>query len=268
MNALPEIQLKSSAAVKTTLTFGDPDDVSSRELLRIPVNMYKLTSKVSPMSQTKLSKVAQESAAGKREWERMLQSQSQAGPSSVPSLPPPPQEEDDMPTYLVDRKMNHYLTDALFNSEDGTAEPLAEDTEFEKAYKLGATLVPVSEDMLQRLQTKKGLEIIQFVHASTVSLSVLGALQPFRSCRQSVKGLLSSNFGATRYAQYAREYHFGEVYYVFAEPGSQKAQIQLSSVVKALSETDELALVRLVQRDEGEPKVSWLPLETEIVDLY
>jgi ATP-dependent DNA helicase 2 subunit 2 len=232
-SSLPSIQLQTSAAMATTLTFGDPaEKFSDQGVMDIPVKLYKATATARPLSQKKLSKIAQESAAAQSQAARVKQEFSQYQPSSTPHIPRHKTAEEQIEsgetglTYGVQMQKKYFIKDDLEKVEGGIegAEPLPEGAEvtFDKAYKLGATLVAINEDLESQMDTKAGMEIIQFTNGNL----------------------------------YRRHYHMGETSFLFASDGNYKAQVQFSSLVQAMSRQKKYAIVRLVRRNGAEPKVS------------
>jgi len=198
----------------------------------VAVKLYKATATARPLSQKKLSKVAQESAAAQSQTARMSQQLSNFTPSSTPHIPRKMTASDQIQngeiglTYGVQLQKKYFIKDDLEMVEGGIegAEPLPEGAEqnFDKAYKLGATLVAINEDLDRQMDTKAGMEIIQFTNSKA----------------------------------YRRHYHMGETWFLFASDGNYKAQLQLSSLIHAMSQQGKYAIVRYVRRDGAEPKVS------------
>lgn len=232
--SLPSVQLQGSAPYSTSLTFGDPNKrAESTEVLDVPIKVYKATAVARPLSQKKLSKIARDSAAARSQTARYEASSSQMRPSSTPSYLSPRKrawEDDgggtyDGVTYGVQLQRKYFLKEDLEHVEGGinAAEPLPEGAEatFDRAYKLGATLVAVNDDLERKLDTKAGIEIIQF----------------------------------TNRALYKRNYHMSETWFVFASDGNSKAELQLSSLIHAMWDQGKYAIVRFVRRDGSEPKV-------------
>jgi ATP-dependent DNA helicase 2 subunit 2 len=61
----------------------------------------------------------------------------------------------------------------------------------------------------------------------------------------------------------------GDVYYVWADPGTAQSQIALSSVVQAMYEKNVMAIARWVSKDDGDPKMGVLsPCVFEKVDCF
>lgn len=174
-------------ATPSSLTLGDPESRHEGSyVLDIPVNIYKCTAAARPMGQKKLSKIAQDSAAAKNQMTRLKEAQSQLQPTSMPSLSQKhsltQREDGDNDasqrngaglTYGVQMVRKYYIKEDMERLEGGmdSATPLPEGAEetFDKAYKLGASLVAVNQDLERSLSTMKGLEIIQFTNASLVS---------------------------------------------------------------------------------------------------
>ncbi|KAI3628593.1 YKU80 [Malassezia furfur] len=196
---LPNTQLAKSAPTSVQLTFGAPDGGAQRTL-SIPVQVLKATAVQRPMSQRKVRK----------------------------GLETP-----------VDARRVYYKVDDVLHHEDDLdqLQPLPEESHasFQRAFKLGASLVPMQHAMEQPLETQPGLEILHFVHAST----------------------------------YRREYHLGETSYVVANPKSPRANIALSSLVQAALVKDVYLLCRWVSRAHADPKLCVLaPLVEQDVDCF
>ncbi|KAI3620422.1 hypothetical protein CBS9595_002389 [Malassezia furfur] len=196
---LPNTQLAKSAPTSVQLTFGAPDGDPQRTL-SIPVQVLKATAVQRPMSQRKVRK----------------------------GLETP-----------VDARRVYYKVDDVLHHEDNLdqLEPLPEESHasFQRAFKLGASLVPMQHAMEQPLDTQAGLEILHFVHAST----------------------------------YRREYHLGETSYVVPNPKSPRAHIALSSLVQAALVKDVYLLCRWVSRAHADPKLCVLaPLVEQEMDCF
>lgn len=232
---LPSIQLQVSAPSASSLTFGDPDEKhSDATVLDVPIKIYKATATARPLGQKRLSKIAQESAAARSQSARLTQEMSGLRPSSTPSLPRAAyngeRNGDEGVTYGVQMQKKYFIKDDLEMIEGGIeeTEPLPEGAEksFAQAYKLGATLVAINDDLQRNMDTKAGMEIIQF----------------------------------TQGQRYRRQYHMGETWYVFASDGNYKAQLQFSSLVNAMAKLDKYAIVRYIRTSGAEPKVSYTSL--------
>lgn len=212
--------------------FGDPekkDDDST--VMSLPIKVYKATATARPLSQKKMSRIAQESAAAQSQSARLTQQASQMKPSSTPNIPRPgngsteADNDDTGLTYGVSRLTKYFIKDDLEMVEGGIAgaEPLPQGAEntFDKAYKLGATLVAVNEDTQRQMDTRAGMEIIQFTNRKL----------------------------------YRRHFHMGETWYVFASNDNYNSQVQMSSLIQAMARQDKYAIARYVQRNGAEPKV-------------
>lgn len=184
----PTVQMPTSHPTRMMLTFGAPGD-ASRACMDIPVQLLKATAQQRPPGAKRL-----------------------AQGSGTPS-----QRQLDV------RRAYYRVDDVLAAGDDlSKVAPMPDESydSIQRAYKLGASLVPVP-DALQALDTQPALEILHFVHAST----------------------------------YQREYHLGETYYVVAHPHSARSQIALSSLVQAAAVKGVYALARLVSRAHADPKV-------------
>ncbi|PWN36529.1 SPOC domain-like protein [Meira miltonrushii] len=237
--SLPAVHLQTSAPFNTSLSFGDPTMRSeSDEVMDISVKVYKATTQARPLSQKKLSKVAQDSAAARRESARQDAASSQMQPTSTPNYRKRPSDEsgNDV-TYGVQLTKKYFIKEDLDNVEGGinAAEPLPEGAEltFDRAYKLGSTLVAINDDLERKQDTRAGIEIIQFNHKSL----------------------------------YQRHYHMGETWFVFASDGNSRAELQMSSFIHAMWQQEKYAVVRFVRRDGGEPKLGILSAQIRQDDL-
>jgi ATP-dependent DNA helicase 2 subunit 2 len=202
--------------------------------MAIPIKVYKATAIARPLSQKRLSRIAQESAAARYLSAQLSQQASQMRPSSTPSIPKSQKDgsngQDNSGqtglTYGVQMQKKYFVKDDLEMVEGGIegAEPLPEGAEstFDKAYKLGATLVAVNEELQKPMDTKTGLEILQFTNRKL----------------------------------YRRHFHMGETWLVFGSDDNFKAQIQISSMIKAMSRQDKYAIVRYIRTSGSEPKVN------------
>ncbi|WFD43208.1 ATP-dependent DNA helicase yku80 [Malassezia psittaci] len=182
---MPSTQLAKSAPTNLQLTFGQTEDESLRSL-SIPVQLLKATAIQRPMTQQKIRKNQQTPVEARREYYK-VQEVTQA-------------EED------LDKL--HPLPEECHGS-------------FQRAFKLGASLVPMHDAMEQPIDTKQGVEILHFIHASS----------------------------------YRREYHLGETSLMIANPKSPHAQIALSSLAQAAAEKGVYLLCRLVSRPNLDPKL-------------
>ncbi|CAO1627641.1 unnamed protein product [Parajaminaea phylloscopi] len=232
---LPTVQLQNSSPYRTMLTFGDPDKaVNEDTVLSIPVKMFKLTTRVLPMSRKMISKLAQESEGARRQREAYKEEQSQYRSEDGQIIPTPTPklqrinaaDAGGVGTYEVETRRIHFLNEQVREHGTENAEALPEGAEehFRKAYKLGATLVPFQVSLDTEWQSQKGLEIINWVK-----------MQTFR-----------------------RHYLLGEVWNVFADENNPSAQLRLSSLAQAMDVQGKLAIVRYVRQNNAEPKLGVL----------
>lgn len=196
---LPNTQLAKSAPTSLALTFGRPDGDGVRTL-SIAVQLLKATAVQRPMAQRKVRK----------------------------ALETP-----------VDARRVYYRVDEVLRAGEDLeqVQPLPEEchASFQRAFKLGASLVPMQHTLEAPLDTQQGLEVLHFVHAAT----------------------------------YRREFHLGETYYVVASPKSPRAQIELSSLVQAARVKDVYVLCRLVTRAHADPRLVVLaPLVEQDLDCF
>lgn len=236
---LPSVQLKGSAPYKTTLTFGDPSR-DSPDVLAIPVRMLKLTSHVLPMSRKTVSKLAEQTQSGRDELQRSQQiaiAFLQQGPTPTPHLPETDMSEQKTEnSYAVDTRRVYFLADVAkeIGTDNATPLPAGAEEQFSKAYKLGASLIPVSSAEFE-WESSAGLEILQWVREDT----------------------------------FKRHFLLGETSAVFAEPTNLKSQVQLSSLVQAMRNQRKLAVVRFVRKDNADPKLGVLyPVTRDSGDVH
>ncbi|PWN54480.1 SPOC domain-like protein [Violaceomyces palustris] len=225
---LPSIQLTTPAPSRSILTFGSAEDLASKEAIRIPICQYKMTEAQRPMTQVKISRIAQDKA--KASVGNMSKSHPVHGEASV--------DEEEV-TFRVNQRKEYYVVEDVGSAvkDKETAKPLPEEAEtaFKRAWKLGATLVPVPNESLREMDTRAGMEILHFSKAD----------------------------------KYRREYSLDQIWFVFADPDQQKSQVELSSLVKALAELELIAIVRNVRKDRNEPELGVLmPCVEETYDCF
>lgn len=229
--SMPNVQLTRPAPTKTTLTFGDPNDLASRSAFQIAIALYKMTDPARPMTQSKISKLARESAQAAQERQRDQDRRNDINPTSTPSVQT--KEEDSSLIYRADLKREFFLLDQLAAVANANKQPeaLPPDSEanFTRAWKLGASLIPVPDEAFGSMDTRKGMEVVHFFSASA----------------------------------YRREYNVDQIWYVFADHAQLKAQLQLSTLIRAMVELDVLAVVRLVRKDGAEPELGILKPRVE-----
>ncbi|KAK0545583.1 ATP-dependent DNA helicase yku80 [Tilletia horrida] len=124
--------------------------------------------------------------------------------------------------------------------------------DFERAWKLGRTLVPISNDLPTDMITKKSLEIRGFSEQSEVSMTSSNDIE---------------DSPLTQFCSQLEPYlHMGEPYYVVADEKDYEAQIQLSALASAMHEVKRIALVRWVKRDNAPPLLGAMyPVITDTV---
>lgn len=129
----PTVQQALSRPLSTTLSFGEPD--SARAAIEIPVQLHKATAQQRPMAPRRMAH------GPGTPWERQLEA----------------------------RRAYYKAADVLQAHGDTSGlTPLPDDgvANAQRAYHLGASLVPVMEE--SELDTRPALEILHFVHARTV----------------------------------------------------------------------------------------------------
>ncbi len=210
---MPNVQVTRPAPSKTVLSFGHPEDLSSNGAFQVPIALYKMTDVARPMTQAKISKLAVTSSASSRRTKREEARRSHLNPTSTPVA----LKEEEFPTssivYRADLKREYFLLDELAAVANANKEPEPlppdSDANFTRAWKLGASLIPVPEESVGNMETHKGMEILHFFTASA----------------------------------YRREYNMDQIWYVFADHAQIKAQLQISTLVRAMVEMDVLAVV-------------------------
>ncbi|CCF49505.1 hypothetical protein NDA11_004215 [Ustilago hordei] len=233
-SAMPNLQVTKPAPQKTVLSFGDPNDLSSNSAFQIPIGLYKMTDVARPMAQSKISKLAQQSSDAARERERQESRRNHLNPTSTPTMLKREEEErESCLVYRADLKREYFLLDQLVSAANAHKEPQPlppnSDENFTRAWKLGASLIPVPEESFGSLDTHKSMQILHFFNASA----------------------------------YRREYNMDQIWYVFADHAQVKAQLQLSTLVRAMAEMDVLAVVRLVRKDGAEPELGVIKPKVE-----
>ncbi|SOV06310.1 related to ATP-dependent DNA helicase II, 80 kDa subunit [Ustilago sp. UG-2017a] len=233
-SAMPNLQVTKPAPQKTVLSFGDPNDLSSNSAFQIPIGLYKMTDVARPMAQSKISKLARQSSDAAREREREESRRNHLNPTSTPAMLKREEEErESCVVYRADLKREHFLLDQLVSAANAHKEPQPlppnSDENFTRAWKLGASLIPVPKESFGSLDTHKSMQILHFFNASA----------------------------------YRREYNMDQIWYVFADHAQVKAQLQLSTLVRAMAEMDVLAVVRLVRKDGAEPELGVIKPKVE-----
>lgn len=232
-STMPNVQVTKPAPAKTVLSFGDPQDLYSNEAFQIPICLYKMTDVARPMTQSKISKLARESTDAADERRREEARRNHLNPTSTPTAPKKEEFPESSIVYRADLKREYFLLDQLPTVANANTqpEPLPPDSDsnFTRAWKLGASLIPVSEESFGQMDTHKSMEIMHFFNASS----------------------------------YRREYNMDQIWYVFADHAQVKSQIQISTLVKAMVEMDVLAVVRLVRKDGAEPELGVLKPKIE-----
>lgn len=141
----PVLQLVKSSPQNTTLSFGDPHNASGSVV--IGVQVLKATAQQRPMSQQKIVKATDNNEA--KPQARIVAIRGQ-----------------------VEMRKEHYRVDDVVRAGDKLDESDALPEEWQetltRAYKLGASIVPMSNVMEFLPDTQQGIEVLHFVHASTV----------------------------------------------------------------------------------------------------
>lgn len=225
---LPNVQMQGSAPYSSALTFGDADSrYSTGGVMHIPIKMYKLTTRVLPMARKTMSKLAEQAVIARQGNSASPgHRQSEMVPSSTPMLPSTDVSDGLTNTFLVDTRRLYFLAEEAKEHGTDHAEALPEGAEnsFSKAYKLGASVIPITSDLDIQWESKLGLEIIHWVKEST----------------------------------FRRQYLLGDIWNIFADANNSQAQVQLSSLAMAMKAQGKYALVRFVRRANAEPKLGVL----------
>ncbi|SNX86905.1 related to ATP-dependent DNA helicase II, 80 kDa subunit [Melanopsichium pennsylvanicum] len=232
-SAMPNIQVTKPAPSKTILSFGHPEGLPSDESFQIPIALYKMTDVARPMTQSKISRLARETSDAEAERKREEARRNRLNPTSTPTALVKDEGPESTVVYRADLKREYFLLDqlaAVANAKQ-EPEPLPADSEssFTRAWKLGASLIPVPDESFGNMETHKSMEILHFVNASA----------------------------------YRREYNMDQIWYAFADHAQIKAQLQVSTLVKAMVEMGVLAVVRLVRKDGAEPELGILKPKVE-----
>lgn len=141
--------------------------------------------------------------------------------------------------YYLDRNQPEVISNALkpvttYNvlvgadeNGDGGEVQAIEKEKLTKAWKFGSSWLPIDDEdglVADKFETEMGLDLYKFVKANDVSrftsLLAPGVSRLTPLCVHSY--------------QFDREFEMGEVRYVFPDPSSTKAQVQLSSLVQAM----------------------------------
>ncbi|KAH7908209.1 SPOC like C-terminal domain-containing protein [Hygrophoropsis aurantiaca] len=93
-----------------------------------------------------------------------------------------------------------------------------------KGFKYGSTYAPCPDGQFPRLPTRKGIDICGFFPAKS----------------------------------FRRELSMGEVQYLWADPGTPQQQVALSSIVRAMTDKNVMAIARWVSKDGMDPKMGVL----------
>lgn len=158
---MPTVHLKNSSVYKTSLTFGDPAHALDRDtVLNIPVSMYKLTTRALPMSRRPISKFAEEAEASRRSQRGQA-----AASTSRPPIQPTPTPSfaffDDSSVgpgaFGIENRKVFFLADQIKTVGMDNAQPLPEGAEqhFQRAFRLGASLIPITADLDVKWQSEK-----------------------------------------------------------------------------------------------------------------
>ncbi|EST08126.1 Ku70/Ku80 beta-barrel domain protein [Kalmanozyma brasiliensis GHG001] len=237
-STMPNVQVTRPAPSKTVLSFGDPEDLASNGSFQIPIGLYKMTDPARPMTQAKISKLARESAGAAREREREEARRHHLNPTSTPVALKKEELPESPVVYRADLKREYFLLDQLSAVANSSKEPEPlppeSDESFTRAWKLGASLIPVPDENFGVMETRKSMEVLHFFTA----------------------------------AAYRREYNMDQIWYVFADHAQVKAQLQLSTLIRAMAEMDVLAVVRFVRKDGAEPELGILKPQVETHNEY
>lgn len=162
----PAVQQARSAAASMALSFGDTDPDASTPALSIAVQVLKATAQQRPPAQKRVLR-----DTDKEPWERRIDA----------------------------RRVYYRASDLAPGADMAKLEPLpdaAVDTSL-RAYKLGASLVPLHDLPEVSLSTRQGLEILHFVHAASVRVPLAAySVSPGVPHRRNVLCCCASQVGA------------------------------------------------------------------------
>ncbi|KAF9652062.1 SPOC domain-like protein, partial [Thelephora ganbajun] len=235
----PDIKTTRSALMGTTLRIGDVHNKPT-ESMEIQVKLSKCTAIARPKS-----------------WKRVVlrkkdkDKDGEEGSGETEDDTEGQMDVDEGDTYVELKKSSEYYRDSDKSGEDDDEEDQArikeEKTDYDdardnrrvekedliKGFKYGSTYTPCPDGQFDRLETKKGIDICGFFK--------------------------SRNF--------RRELAMGEVQYIWADPGSPRQQVALSSIVQGMTQAKVVAIGRMVSRDGTDPKMGVLtPCGFEKVD--
>ncbi|PVF93424.1 SPOC domain-like protein [Serendipita vermifera] len=232
--ARPDVKEVKSTLGATMLRFGDPDEHPDQSI-NITVRTSKATAIARPPPLKKFGKIDPSKGDNAMQWS----DENGLRPSQFAPLKhrtdlfikeEPEEESKDDNSKAIERASavkveldedGEPVGGALVTQpNEGTMRPVPDDST-QRAYKYGATYIPIDKADFEQLKTEKGLDILGFI--------------PQRKFR--------------------RDWAMGEVYYIWGDTESARNQIAFSSIVQALAQEDLCAVIRMVTGNNYAPKL-------------
>ncbi|CAD6975968.1 hypothetical protein A4X06_0g2844 [Tilletia controversa] len=290
-NLRPEVKLTASQMLKSTLSFGNPDNAYSEDaseeaskLINIDIKVGKMTSIARPITQRKISCVAQLNPLIQRVEAGFARAQAHVSgqPSSAPELPDYSRLAEAMrnaaaegaeveevnrapshikaPTYAIKNRKVFFYKDDLEGigsekQEKRGAEPISGAIRIE---------LPDGKHQLQLVDEDEST----FIRGWKLGQTLIPIDENLYTDLATKKGI--EIIGFSKKGHVVPPYlKFGEVYYVEADGKDFEAQIQLGALVRAMIQLKRWAIVRWVKKDNYPPLIGALsPVSTENVDFF
>ncbi|KAF8887717.1 SPOC domain-like protein [Infundibulicybe gibba] len=235
----PDIRQVKSALTGTLLRLGDVE-TRAEEALEINVKTSKCTALGRPKSWKKYAKREHGAKEGASEDEDMEEESGKNVYTSLkmrseyyvdPNEGDSEGEDGDVKMEPVDDENDEVENKAKLNENLEKVEK----EQLVRGFKYGTTYTPCPDGQFPRLSTQKGIDICGFFPAKN----------------------------------FRRELAMGEIQYIWADPGSPRQQVALSSIVQAMYEKNVMAIARWVSRDGMDPKMGVLaPTVFDKVDCF
>jgi ATP-dependent DNA helicase 2 subunit 2 len=251
--ALPDVKETKSALAASVLRFGDPEANPEQSVL-INIRTSKATAKAVPPPMKRFSRSTEAPINDSMEWagengaqpiqyapvksrtDHFLREDEPAAPEGSSSEPKGIENGTGVKVE-VDDDGEVIVRNTEADPETGpTLHPVDEEN-LQLAYKYGSSYVPVDKTEFEQLKTEKGMDILGFIPAKKVGIT------------SSWRSLM--NFDT----QFRRDWAMGEVYYVWGDTESGRAQIAFSSLVQAMLQEDLYAVIRMVTGSNYAPKL-------------
>lgn len=236
--ARPDIRQVKSALMGHELRIGDTENYPE-EAVRLQVKASKCTALARP-----------------KNWKRFAKKEKvmQNGDAIMRTQDEDDEEEEKILFAELSRRTEYYLNNRKEgeDEDEGAADRDGDDEsddegelkktsqriekeELIRGFKYGASFVPCPDGSFPRLPTKKGIDICGFFDGK----------------------------------RFRRDQAIGEVQYIWADPSSPANQVAMSSVVRAMTYKNAMAIARWVSKDGMDPKMGVLyPVEFENVDCF